>query len=405
MTRALVIMVGVAAALAFLGCKADKPRPRKAPAKSGQAVAPPALPQAPPLARDGTWPAGREGCVFAFDLADQPVTAFAPDETPMPNYRVFPDQLHARNLAILDRWGRLRVAGGSYLATRAGPYVTEAVRRARALSLEAVLEPDDLESRGQAEIVALGPRQGPRDFALVQDGRALALVLRTSGADAARVPILRLASARPVHVAVVYRAGVLTAYLNGRPVQETAVAGDLGAWAEGDLVLGSAPDKSADWAGTLEGVAVYARALAPDEVELDAQARSARMAERRLATVLKVRARLLARSPTPTYDTIKPHWQGLAGFLYEVEEVLQGRCDAKRIVVYHWTMLDRKMLAFADAPVGRTYDLALEPWDDQRFLRDVPRFDDLLEDKDWGAACLDAPAYYDAGGASLRWQP
>jgi hypothetical protein len=284
--------------------------------------------------------------------------------------------------------------------------VAEAVRRAGALGIEAVIAPDDLRQTGPAEVVSFGPVEGPRNFALAQDGRRLVILLRTAAAEAARVPLLELSSTRPVHVAVTYRPGTLTAYLNGRPVHETAaVTGDLGNWADGDLVLGSAPDRRGDWAGTLEGVAVYARALAPEEVELGAEARLKALAERPMPSVLKVRARLLARSPTPPYERIKPHWQAVAGCLYEVEEVLQGRCDARRIVVYHWTMLDKKMLPFAHAPPGRLYALALEPWDDQRLLHRVPRCEDLYEDKEWGAAYLESPQYYDAGGLSLQWRP
>jgi hypothetical protein len=406
MPRSSTAALVLAAALAGFGCEAEKPQPRRQPAKLGQPVPVPHLPKPPPLARDGTWPASREGCVFAFDTAEKPVTAFAPDGSLIRGYGVFLAQLQARDLAVPDRWGRLRVTGGSYQATGAGPYVAEAARRAGAFSVESVLAPDGLAAAGPAEIVSFGPPQGPRNFALAQDGRRLVLLLRTSAPKAARVPILEFSSTRPVHVAVTYRPGTLAAYLNGRPVHETAaVTGDLANWAAGDLVLGSAPDRRGDWAGTLEGVAVYARALAPEEVELGAEARLKALAERPVPAVLKVRARLLARSPTPSYERIKPHWQAVAGYLYEVEEVLQGRCEAKRIVVFHWTMLDKKMLPFAHAPVGQTYDLVLDPYDDQRLLRDVPRFDDLYDDKDLGAAYLDWPAYYDAGGLSLQWRP
>jgi len=48
---------------------------------------------------------------------------------------------------------------------------------------------------------------------------------------------------------------------------------------------------------------------------------------------------------------------------YEVEKVVEGRCDAKRILAAHWAILDSKVLPVVGTS-GSRHRLVLERFDD-----------------------------------------
>ncbi len=398
-------------AAVLAGCETGPSEAPQGPAPPREPAPPaprPPVPRPPEPARDLTWPATCEGALFAFKAHGQPVIAFGEGGRLLPGYGVFVGRLEARDLAIVDPFGRLVVREGSFHAKQTGPYLLEALRRAAALTIEAVVDPADLTGRLPEDILAFGPGPRGRNVALVQDGVDLVLYLRTSAfpdrPEGTDVTLLKLAAARPIHVVVAYRDGRLRCYRNGETVLDTdRLRGNFGNWQAGELVLGDEIGKRRNWNGTLEHVAVYARALDVEEARLNADAWFARVERRRRPERVELRGRLLAKSVTPAYRQIAPHWQGLADYLYEVQTVYRGRCEAKRIVVAHWTMLDKRPLPFAAAPPGASYDLELIRFDDHPHLASVPHFDDLAEQV--AAEVYDLPLYYDVGGLSLEWEP
>ncbi len=392
------------------GCDGEDPAPPRPPDSPTEPVTErpgPYRPAPPDLARDGTWPASREGLVFAFASATEPVLAFDARGRPLPSDRTVPVRLEPRGRAIVDRYGRLQLADGSCVATGAGAFIRAGPRRTGALSLEATLEPADLAERGTREIVSFGPAEGPRNFALSQYGPQLIVTLRTSAApEPTDVTLMTLTKARPVTVAVAYEEGRLVAFKNGRRVHKTeTITGDLSTWTEGPLVLGSAPDGSRDWAGRLQGVAVFMRALSAEEAKVNADAMATRTGKQTPLEPLRVRATLIDRSTTPAAAVIEPHRQGLSVFLWEVEEVLEGELPPgiRHVLVAHWTILSGDVLPFTAAPRGAELELRLDPIERHPQLQSALRFDDL--DERHGGAVFDLPVYYDAGGTSLEWTP
>jgi hypothetical protein len=80
----------------------------------------------------------------------------------------------------------------------------------------------------------------------------------------------------------------------------------------------------------------------------------------------------------------------LIDYVYEVEEILEGTCPAKRIVVAHWLKWDHRPVAgIAERELGTVHALTLDPIDGHpEFLRDV-----RVSTVD----ALDLPAYLDVG--------
>jgi hypothetical protein len=394
------------------GCAQEEgptpPGPPQTPAGPVTPAPAPPTPKPPEPATDLSWPAGRERCLFAFETHGNPVIAFGEGGRLLAGYGVFGEQLDARDLAIVDPLGRLVVRGGSFHAKQVGPYLLKALSQANALTVEAVVGPEGLTGRLPEDILAFGTGPRTRNFGLVQDGVELVFHLRTSATDdrpgGRDVTLLKLTAARPVHVVVTYAAGRLACYRNGERVMETGVfGGTFASWRQGEFVLGDEIGKRRNWNGTLEYVAVYARALPAEEVRLNADAWLAHAEKRRQPRRVELSARLVARSATPVHRQIAPQEQGLADYLYDVETVYRGQCESRRIVVAHWTMLDKRRLPFADAPPGTSYELELIRLRDHPHLASVPRFDDLAEQV--GDEVFDLPIYYDAGGLSLDWEP
>jgi hypothetical protein len=161
------------------------------------------------------------------------------------------------------------------------------------------------------------------------------------------------------------------------------------------LVLGDAYRAGRDWRGTLDGVALYGRALGAEEVRREHAAWRARVGARRPVQAARVRARLVERSAPPRPRKRDPYRRVLGIFRYRVVEVESGSCDADEICVAHWCMMRNAALPFAAAPVGKTYTLLLERFVDNRWLESEAQRYTL------GDESLPLPWYYDAGGTSI----
>ena len=78
----------------------------------------------------------------------------------------------------------------------------------------------------------------------------------------------------------------------------------------------------------------------------------------------------------------------MALFEHKVEEVLSGSYEEDRIYVNHWTVMDSKLLPMARRPLGKSYELLVEPLAAHPQLESELQFDTI--DWDYGAA-----VYYD----------
>ncbi|MFW5866778.1 MAG: DUF4038 domain-containing protein [Armatimonadota bacterium] len=172
---------------------------------------------------------------------------------------------------VLD--GELVVAQGSLIASqRPATELSRTIMQTGEATIEAWVEPANLEQDGPARIVTLSRDAGERNFTLGQDADRWVVRFRTTETDANGSPSLDspegTVTADVAHLVYTRAAdGTARLYVNGRQVATRQVPGDLAVWRD-DYRLGLANELTRDrpWLGTMHLVALYDRALTADEV-------------------------------------------------------------------------------------------------------------------------------------------
>lgn len=333
-----------------------------------------------------TWPGNRRGLAFLWQDASRRNQVLLPGGRDGPTCRV-----RARGRAKLYRFHDMDLAGGAFLAEDADTRLLAACKASGELTVEAVLTPASARQTAPARIVTFSSGASSRNFTLAQEGEKLVLLLRTpsngeNGTNAQPVLCTLLAD-KTHHVIVTYARGVTRCYLDGRAVSTSrAVRGDLSNWRPQHLLFGDEWDGGADWAGRLEGIAIYSRAVDAAEAKRKHTLYARRLARRRPVERLVLTGRLVEVTPTPTVRSIHPYRRCLAVYTYQVEKVEAGRYTDRRILVAHWVILDRKPAGFSRKR-GRSYRLVVEAIDGHPQLAPERRV--MIQDE------LDLELYYD----------
>ena len=173
---------------------------------------------------------------------------------------------------VLD--GELIVGQSSLIASqRPATQLSKAIMVSGEATIEAWVQPASLDQAGPARIVTLSRDSAIRNFTLGQEGDRYIVRFRTTDTDTNGTPSLDSpAGALTTDLAhVVYtRAadGTARLYIDGREVATRDMRGDLSIWND-DFRLGLANELTRDrtWLGSIRLVAIYNRALAPEEVE------------------------------------------------------------------------------------------------------------------------------------------
>tara|TARA_R110002096_G_scaffold67332_8_gene163348 strand:+ start:3608 stop:4822 length:1215 start_codon:yes stop_codon:yes gene_type:complete len=189
-------------------------------------------------------------------------------------------RLMARNEAVFDDEGRMRLVDGSFLARRASRPLTSAIGRAGEMTLETVFTSFDLDQSGPARIITFSTDGDLRNFTLGQSRNSLILRLRTveTGLNGSR-PEIKLCpiEANVSHyVLVTYRPGELVTYLDGEEVLRTQdVEGDFSNWdVQQELVFGDEYLEGRNWNGMIEGIAISSQFTESDAAYSSYQAAS-----------------------------------------------------------------------------------------------------------------------------------
>lgn len=132
----------------------------------------------------------------------------------------------------------------------------------------------------------------------------------------------------------------------------------------------------------MEGIALYDRGLAPEEIAANGKAQLNRLTGRQAApSQIRLRGRLVEISKVPTVESIQPYSSALICLVYEVEQVLSGEFNDKRILVKHWGLLNRRAVAGMARQIGHRYELWVERESDhpelegERVVDDTTAFD------------------------------
>jgi hypothetical protein len=329
-----------------------------------------------------TWPGRSEGLAFVFQTEGAPNVARDVDTGRDRSFN-----LTAYRRARLNAHGALFGTGGHFEADDLPKGLAAQFRERDALTVEVTVWPVHKNTPDPARILAFAlPGKSP-NFALSQHGRHAAIRLRTEARTSGKtseVDFGELEPGRPNHLLVTYRPGRLVAYQNGVRVLDTdAVQGGFAEWRDGaTLSFGADPDGRYDFAGTIEGVALYDRALEDEEAAAKAHAYLALVADRPPIERLRAKGRLVATSAAPTPDQIAPYREALVLYEYAVQKKKRGKLGGERIRVAHWAVLDGAVQPLPEPGADARVPLVLERWEHHPRLESAYLADTLDPDPD-----------------------
>lgn len=339
------------------------------------------------------WPANRSQAVFLWAGAWAHNLLFDASTKSARQFQVSP-----QGLARYDEGGSMSLQGGSFIAIQ-GSEAVLAAGAGNAITLEMVLRPAVLEQKVNARILGFNRYWGDREnvnFSMDQEGNHVFLSLRTRGKKDAdkfgsvrKIRLFDFSSREARHLVVSYVPGELTCYLDGKEIlRSTKIQGNL-AWEKGGadgLHFGAyrKPDPltQAPWHGTIDAVAIFARAFTEIEAQNGYLAFGKRTEVHPVLRQVEVRARLQACSKIPELSEIIPYQEAMVVYDWAIEKVLRGALVEKKLRVVHWALLGAEETSWARLKPGDQCDLLLEPWTDHPKLAEYYLSDTLPEDSD-----------------------
>ncbi|MCH7667201.1 MAG: PKD domain-containing protein [Acidobacteria bacterium] len=337
-------------------------------AQSPNRIAPLALEIEPPL-----WPSDRRGLAFLWETGETANLIWDPELDAERS-----SSLTGSKRAFLDHDFAMVLDGGRFAASAAdADSVVNACQKSNELSLEVVLSPETATTEGLRRIISFsGGTPRSRNFVLGQRGDRL--VFRPRAGNPApdtfpEVELARLPTGERSHILISYRAGRLTAFLNGESILETdAVQGGFFHWRRRPFLFGDGPRGGQTWRGTVEGIAIYSRFIEADEALENYLRYRRQLARRPTVPRLVVEATPLARSEPPSLEEITPYREALAVFEYKIDRVVEGAYSGEIVHVAHWSILDGRILGTnRRSKIGDSLRLTLEPFADNRQLESL----------------------------------
>ena len=270
--------------------------------------------------------------------------------------------------ARYGEFGQAILHNGGLSGLQMDEKITKAVRASDAFTLE--FSCFMLERKHYAKSAVLAGQLSNLDqgnFVLLQSelyGKPqLKLKIRTTQGslkDTTPLELFDLPVNQPVHLAISFAKGKTSVFVNGEPREQSIHFKGKLKWDEHPLVFGSLMDHTQDWPGMIEHVAMYSRALAPEEIAAHAKFYQASLAGKKGAPIVRVRAKLVERSPQRDAKDLGAYRRDLVAYAYEVQQVVFGKLDEEEIKIYHWSILDRQPLPVTKQ-VGQVYDLLISP--------------------------------------------
>lgn len=262
------------------------------------------------------------------------------------------------------------VDGGRFEADAASAKATEAYFSGKQtpFTIEVLATPLKAEQTG---IVA-----GTSHFQIKQRGTDWVFV--ADGQHPAKLWIGGAKAGVPHHLAIAFDGAEYTAFHNGKPVSQgnkdlsgiEMLAGRRG------IVFGSG------WDGAVEAVNLAPGRIDESRIEASWKYLEKKIAARKPIPRVRLRGKLLEMTADRPVEALDTYQRGLLGYLYKVEEVLEGSLEADKVVVIHWTIMDRVPLQGFPRRPGETYELVIEPYAAHRELVSERQWNDILEPLD-----------------------
>lgn len=306
------------------------------------------------------------GLIFSWENGITPGLVIDPETDETKTAAVKP-----RGLVFFDRYREMNfISDGSFVATDADDALLSGAMKTGQLTIEAVIYPYRKNLPGPAHIITFSSTPKSRNFCLSQDEEYLTLCIRTTHASLSEmkqgIRLCKLTRDVPNHVVVTFQSRRLLCYLNGKQVYDaSSPKGDFSNWVKQHLVFGDDwKQGGADWSGKLEGVAIFNRVLTAENAAQHWAAFQEKLKNRKPPEQVKVTARLLSVTQSPTLESIAPYTSALIVNEYEIEQVTEGSLADKKIQVCQWGLLNSQY-AKINSKIGSSYRLTLEKFSDQ----------------------------------------
>lgn len=273
--------------------------------------------------------------------------------------------------------------------------LAEGIKAAGAFSLEFVLSAEGPDQTGTHDLVSLASGGGRINFTVREERGQLVLLLRGSRTEATglRVPLFACEPGRKTHVLVSYDGSSFACYANGRKVSGSGLeVGSLDAWNDdAKLVFGeSGHGETSAWSGSIEGVAIYARALHETEASRHAALFRDILQRRPKRESWRVEAELVARRPAPRAEDIAPYRRALVVNRYKLTAGDLPLETDRTFLLAEWALLDgREPESFRRNKVGSKRALKLQRFDDhpqlqsERLISEPDEMDIYVEVAPW----------------------
>ncbi len=229
---------------------------------------------------------------------------------------------------------------------------------------------------GEYGVIFAVSQKNAVNLSLAAEHDSLVLRMRTFLGVYYQKPVLVLAKLEPgrtVHGAVTYSGDMVTAYIDGRQAASfTAAQGGFDKWDGWDCSAGNLRDGKGAFMGIINSLAVYDRALAPEEIASDYEL-SKRMIKPFAPRGRSVSAELTQLSRLPSLEEIAPYKDALVNC-----EFRTGEGESLRVLCRGYANGDKVF----DYEKGRTYSLVAEPVEDNAQAESIYTADDLDFDAD-----------------------
>jgi hypothetical protein len=320
------------------------------------------------------WPVETSSCAWAWQTQKKKLPA------------AFQGRVDARGTARYTHNRSMDTFGGAFKALEANEDLLAALVDSGEMTIELTLNSDNAMQNGPARIVSFSENATSGNFTLSQRKGDLVFQMRTSENTnvSTPIPLMQVPANRATHVAITYASGQLTAYHDGEQVTQTnAFNGTFSNWEPMNLIIGSEWDGTLGWHGSVEGIAIYDKALSSDLIRKSAVAYQSLRTERAQVKTHKVKARLLSRSTRPTLVEIAPYQEALSLHEFEVTESTSAELPVgKRFRGAAWVWRNAKTPPIVNSPIDSDISMTLTRFGDNPQLKSIYLADTLDFDVD-----------------------
>ncbi len=133
------------------------------------------------------------------------------------------------------------------------------------------------------------------------------------------------------------------------------------------------------WRGSIESAAIISRAFNEGEIVEQAGRARALVAARKPVPRIRILGKLKEMTADRPVEELDAYRNALLAYLYDVEEVIEGKYTEPQVSVLHWTIMNRVPLEGFPRRPGQVYELILEAVTDHPELESERSWNDLFE--------------------------